>query len=241
MQLSKTIKSIKEVEQNVLLFDAGDIFQGTPYFNFFGGEIEFKLMSKLKYDAATLGNHDFDNGLEGLKKQLPNAKFPFLSANYDFSKTILKDKFAPYKIFKKDEIKIGVFGIGIDLENLVPKNLYGNTKYLDPIKISNKYAQKLKDLNCDIVVCLSHLGFKYNNEKVSDIILAKKSKNIDIIIGGHTHTFLKKAVQVKNLDKKDVLINQVGYGGINIGKIDIHFKHNNNKKLIAKNSIFVKN
>lgn len=235
------INKIRKKEKNVLLFDAGDIFQGTPYFNFFGGEIEFKLMSKLKYDAATLGNHDFDNGLEGLKKQLPNAKFPFLSANYDFSKTILKDKFAPYKIFKKDEIKIGVFGVGIDLENLVPKNLYGKTRYLDPIKISNKYAKKLKDLNCDLVVCLSHLGFKYNNEKVSDIVLAQKSKNIDIIIGGHTHTFLKKAVQIKNLDKKDVLINQVGFGGINIGKIDIHFKHNNNKKLIAKNSIFVEN
>ena len=119
----------------------GDIFQGTPYFNYYGGEIEFKLMSKLKYDAATLGNHDFDNGLEGLKKQLPNANFPFLTANYDFSDTILKNKFAPYKIFKRDHIKIGVFGVGIDLENLVPKKLYGKTKYLDPIKTSNKYAK----------------------------------------------------------------------------------------------------
>ena len=235
------IKKIRNKEKNVLLFDAGDIFQGTPYFNYFGGEIEFKLMSKLKYDAATLGNHDFDNGLESLKKQLPNANFPFLTANYDFSETILKDKFAPYKIFKRDHIKIGVFGVGIDLENLVPKKLYGKTKYLDPIKISNKYAKKLKDLNCDLVVCLSHLGYKYKNDKVSDTILAQKSQNIDIIIGGHTHTFLKKAVLLKNLDKKDVLINQVGFGGINIGKIDIHFKQNNNKKLVAKSSIFVKN
>ena len=235
------IRKIRSKEKNVLLFDAGDIFQGTPYFNYFGGEIEFKLMSKLKYDAATLGNHDFDNGLEGLKKQLPNANFPFLTANYDFSETILKNKFAPYKIFKRDHIKIGVFGVGIDLKNLVPKKLYGKTKYLDPIKISNKYAKKLKDLNCDLVVCLSHLGYKYNNDKVSDTVLAQKSQNIDIIIGGHTHTFLKKAILIKNIDKKDVLVNQVGFGGINIGKIDIHFKQNNNKKLLAKNSIFVKN
>ena len=198
-------------------------------------------MSKLKYDAATLGNHDFDNGLEGLKKQLPNANFPFLNANYDFSDTILKDKFAPYKIFERDHIKIGVFGVGIDLKNLVPKKLYGKTKYLDPIKISNKYAKKLKDLNCDLVVCLSHLGYKYNSDKVSDTVLAQKSQNIDIIIGGHTHTFLKKAVLIKNLDEKEVLINQVGFGGINIGKIDIHFRQNNNKKLVAKSSIFVKN
>ena len=121
-QRAGLINSIREKEDHVLLLDAGDIFQGTPYFNFYGGELEFKLMSTMKYDAATLGNHDFDNGLIGLKKQLPFAKFPFLIANYDFSKTILKDKFNPYKIFNKGGIKIGVFGIGIELEGLVPKN-----------------------------------------------------------------------------------------------------------------------
>lgn len=240
-QRATIIKKIRKEEKNVLLFDAGDIFQGTPYFNFYKGELEFKLMSEMQYDAATLGNHDFDNGLEGLKKQLPHAKFPFLIANYDFSNTILENEFQPYKIFKKDGIKIGVFGVGIELKNLVPEKLYGKTKYLDPVKIANKYAKKLKNKNCDLIICLSHLGFKYDTEKISDIKLARNTKNIDLIIGGHTHTFLKTAIIEKNIEDQDVLINQVGFGGINIGKIDIHFKQNNDKKLIAKNSIFVKN
>ena len=123
-QRAELIKSIRAQEEHVLLLDAGDIFQGTPYFNFYGGELEFKLMSEMKYDAATLGNHDFDNGLEGFAKQLPHANFPFLIANYDFTDTILKDKFKPFKVFNKGGIKIGVFGIGIELDGLVPKNLY---------------------------------------------------------------------------------------------------------------------
>lgn len=117
-QRSSIINEIRKKEKNVLLFDAGDIFQGTPYFNFYGGELEFKLMSQMKYDAATLGNHDFDNGLDGLKKQLKHASFPFVCANYDFSKTILKNSFKPYKIFLRDGIKIGVFGIGVELNGL---------------------------------------------------------------------------------------------------------------------------
>jgi len=241
-QRATIIKKIREENEHVLLFDAGDIFQGTPYYNFYKGELEFKLMSAMHYDAATLGNHDFDNGLDGLKKQLPHANFPFLNANYDFTETILKDTFNPYKIFKKDRIKIGVFGIGIELNGLVPEELYGKTKYKDPIKTANHYAQILKKKNCDLIICLSHLGFKYKNtEKVSDFMLAKKSKDIDIIIGGHTHTFLKKAITINNNNNEKVIINQVGWGGINIGMIDINFSQNNTKKLVLNNSIFVKN
>ena len=207
------INKIRQKEKNVLLLDAGDIFQGTPYFNFFGGELEFKLMSKMKYDAATIGNHDLDNGLNGLLKQLKHTNFPFLIANYDFSKTILKNKFQPYKIFVKENIKIGVFGIGVELKGLVPEELYGKTLYQDPIEKSNYYAKFFKqDKKCDLVICLSHLGYKYKNDKVSDIVIAKKSRYIDLIIGGHTHTFLEKPVEILNLDKKPVLINQVGRG-----------------------------
>ena len=136
-QRASLIKRIRNEEEHVLLLDAGDIFQGTPYFNFYGGELELKLMSEMRYDAATIGNHDFDNGLEGLRKQLPHANFPFLIANYDFSDTILKDTFKPFKIFKKGDLKIGVFGIGIELDGLVPKSLFGNTIYQDPIKKAN--------------------------------------------------------------------------------------------------------
>ena len=235
------IKKIRDKNEHVLLFDAGDIFQGTPYFNFYEGELEFKLMSEMQYDAATLGNHDFDNGLNGLKKQLKHANFPFLIANYDFSNTILKNKFKPYKIFNKGGIKIGVFGIGIELKGLVPKELYNGTIYQDPIKTANFYAKKLKEeYNCNLIICLSHLGFKYKSEKVSDFILAENSKNIDLIIGGHTHTFLKNAVIRKNIEKKDVIINQVGWAGINIGKIVFSFRQNRAKKLLKVKSIFVK-
>ena len=241
-QRAGLINAIREQEEHVLLLDAGDIFQGTPYFNFYGGELEFKLMSKIKYDAATLGNHDFDNGLEGLNKQLKHAQFPFLIANYDFSNTILKNKFSAYKIFNKGGIKIGVFGIGIELEGLVPKNLYGNTIYQDPIKKANHYAALLKNKKkCDLVVCISHLGFKYKSDKISDIKLASQTRNIDLIIGGHTHTFLKKPAAISNIDKKEVLINQVGWGGINLGKIEFHFNQNLHTKNIFGRSIFVKN
>lgn len=235
------INEIRKKEEHVLLLDAGDIFQGTPYFNFYGGELEFKLMSKMNYDAATIGNHDFDNGLDGLAKQLPYAKFPFLVANYDFSKTILKNKFKAYKIFNKGGIKIGVFGIGIELNGLVPKKLYQETIYQDPIEKANYYASFLKkEKRCNLIICLSHLGFKYKNNKVSDTILASKSRDIDLIIGGHTHTFLQHPVKVLNIERKSVIINQVGWAGINIGKIDFHFNQNEQLKKVFGQSIFVK-
>ena len=240
-QRASLIKEIRAQEEHVLLLDAGDIFQGTPYFNFYGGELEFKLMSEMKYDASTIGNHDFDNGLEGFKKQLSHANFPFLIANYNFSNTILKNTFKPFKIFRKGDLKIGVFGIGIELDGLVPKSLFGNTIYQDPIKKANHYAALLKHKErCDLIICLSHLGFKYKQDKVSDMILAKKSRNIDLIIGGHTHTFLKKAVSLVNLDQKSVLVNQVGWAGINIGKVDFYFRQNSNEKKVLGQSIFVK-
>ena len=240
-QRSSIINEIRKKEKNVLLFDAGDIFQGTPYFNFYGGELEFKLMSQMKYDAATLGNHDFDNGLDGLKKQLKHASFPFVCANYDFSRTILKNSFKPYKIFLKDGIKIGVFGIGVELNGLVPKELYKETKYLDPLIEANKISDKLKNKKgCDLIVCLSHLGLMYNSDKVSDLVIAQKSKHIDLIIGGHTHSFLEKPILETNLDGKKVIINQVGWGGINIGKIDFIFKQNKTNFNVKNSSIFVK-
>ena len=226
------ISEIRRQNPNTLLFDAGDIFQGTPYFNFYGGEIEFKLMSMLGYDAVTIGNHDFDNGIDGLNKQLPNAKFDIISSNYDFKNTILESKISNYKIYNKSGIKIGVFGLGIELEGLVSKDLYKETKYLDPIDIANDTAKKLKETeNCNLVICLSHLGYKYEKfpNKVSDLNLAKSTKNIDLIIGGHTHTFMNKPVVVKNNLGNDVLINQVGCFGLYLGRIDFSFNSDNNK------------
>ena len=223
-QLSSLVKKIRQEEDNILLLDAGDIFQGTPYFNLFGGELEFRLMSEMGYDAVTIGNHDFDNGIDGLASQMHHANFPFISSNYNFNNTILEDKVIPHKVFNKGGIKIGVLGLGIELKGLVDPKLYGNTNYLDPVTIANKKAHYLKKtLNCDLVICLSHLGFKYKSEKISDMKLACQTKHIDLIIGGHTHSFLNEPVIVKNSVNKDVLISQVGFGAIKLGKIDYYF------------------
>ncbi len=241
-QRAALIKKIRAENEHVLLLDAGDIFQGTPYFNMYGGELEFKLMSEMKYDVATIGNHDFDNGLDGIFKKLPHAKFPFLCANYDFSDSLLSGQFEPYKVFKKGGIKIGVFGIGIELNGLVPKSLYGNTIYHDPIRKSNHYANHLKnELGCDLVICLSHLGFKYKGQKIDDINLAENTNNIDLIIGGHTHTFLNQPISKINTQKKEVLIAQVGWAGIKIGKIDYFFSQKKVIKNFLGGSFSIKN
>lgn len=219
------IENIRLENPNVLLLDAGDIFQGTPYFNYYGGEIEFKLMSMMKYDAATLGNHDFDNGIEGFYAQLPNANFDFVSANYDFSKTDLAGLVKPYKIFNKGGIKVGVFGLGIELAGLVDPLMYKETVYLDPVEISQDIVKQLKEVEkCDVIIALSHLGYKYTNDqqKISDVKLAALTKDIDLIIGGHTHTFLKKPTILENLEGKEVLVNQTGCFGLNLGRIDFY-------------------
>lgn len=229
---STILNSIRSKNPNTLLLDAGDIFQGTPYFNFYNGELEFKLMSLLKYDAVTIGNHDFDNGITGLNEQMPNASFDFLISNYDFKNTVLDGKTSDYKIYTRSGIKIGVFGLGIELEGLVTKELYRETKYLDPIDIAQDVAKKLKnEEKCDLIICLSHLGYKYDNlpNRVCDYNLAKKTKDIDLIIGGHTHTFMNEPIILKNQISKDVLVNQVGCFGLFLGQIDFYFNQNNQK------------
>jgi len=226
------IENLRNDNPNTLLLDAGDIFQGTPYFNYYGGELEFKIMSMLKYDAATIGNHDFDNGIDGLYAQLPHAKFNFVSANYNFSNTIMDTHVKPYKTFNKKGIKIGVFGLGIKLDGLVIKRLYKETIYFDPIETAQEMTRILKeDEKCDLIICLSHLGYYYGDQstKISDLLLAKQTKNIDLIIGGHTHTFLPKPTVVKNVEGKNMLVNQVGCYGINLGKIDFYFDSDKTK------------
>ena len=227
------VETIRKENPNTLLLDAGDIFQGTPYFNYYGGELEFKLMSMLKYDLATIGNHDFDNGIEGLYAQLPHANFDFVSANYDFTNTIMDTHVKPYKIFLKDGIKIGVFGLGIELEGLVSKKNYKETVYNDPIETAQDMSRILKENEmCDLIICLSHLGYYYkkNPDTVSDIVLARQTKDIDLIIGGHTHTFLPKPTIEKNKVGKNVLVNQVGCYGLYLGHIEFYLKAGKEKK-----------
>ena len=232
------VESIRKENSNTLLLDAGDIFQGTPYFNFYGGELEFKLMSLLKYDAATIGNHDFDNSIDGLYEQLPHAKFEFISSNYDFKNTILDSHVKPYRVFVKDGIKIGVFGIGIQLTGLVDPRMFKETGYLDPVDIAQDMSRILKEEeHCDLVICLSHLGYHYKSDKIDDLKLASKTKNIDLIIGGHTHTFLPKPTVTKNSEGENVLVNQVGCYGINVGRVDFYFDSDKNKASSGKSII----
>lgn len=230
---SALIKQIRSTHKNVLLLDAGDMWQGTPYFNFFNGSVEYDLMNEMQYDAATLGNHDFDIGLEGLKEQLPRAKFSILNANYDFSNSILKNQIEPYKIFERGGLKVGIFGIGIELTGLVPEKNYLGVQYNNPIDIANLISKKLKvEHQCDFVICLSHLGYKYEDGKVSDEVLAKNTANIDLILGGHTHTFFEKPLEYVNIEQKKVVVNQVGWAGIILGKLDFHFTKMKKKKYL---------
>ena len=218
------IDQIRREGNEVLLLDAGDVFQGTPYFNFFEGSLEFELMSKMGYDTMTLGNHDFDAGIEGLVKQLPKADFDIVNANYSFEDDALKQRVKPYRIFKKEALKVGVFGVGIQLEGLVLPNLYGGTKYADPIGVAREMAQELRKKGCHLVICLSHLGNAYDNpSKISDAILAQKVDGIDLILGGHTHTFLPNPLEYQSPEGRKVLVNQVGWAGINLGRIDFFF------------------
>ncbi len=216
------IESIRQENPDTLLLDAGDIFQGTPYFNFYGGELEFRLMNRMGYQAATLGNHDFDNGLSGLLAQMPNASFSFLSANYNFENTLLEGRVEPYEVFVRNGVRIGVFGLGIRLHGLVLKELYGETKYLDPVEIARDMSGILREEEyCDLVICLSHLGHSYENpDRVSDQVLAASTENIDLIIGGHTHTFMEQAEEITNRAGKTVLIQQVGCYGVRLGRVD---------------------
>jgi 5'-nucleotidase len=234
------IEKIRLENPNVLLLDAGDIFQGTPYFNYYGGELEFKLMSMMKYDAATIGNHDFDNGLEGIVAQMPHASFEFISSNYDFKNTPMDGYTKPYKIFNKQGIKVGVFGLGIELSGLVDKKNYKETLYNNPVETAQDMVRILKqEKKCDLVICLSHLGYNYNTEpdKICDLKLASLTKDIDLIIGGHTHTFLDKPTIVKNIEQKEVLVNQVGCYGINLGRIDFYFDSNKQIKSQGKSIV----
>lgn len=233
------IAKIRKEEKQVLLFDAGDTVQGTPYFNLFGGELEMDLMNKMGYDASTFGNHEFDNGLEKLAKMVSRAKFPFIVSNYDFTGTPMEGHYKPYQVFKKGGIKVGVFGLGIELNGLVDPLLSKGVVYNYPIAVANEMVNRLKnDLKCDLVVCLSHLGYNYRPEenKVSDKVLASQTSGIDLIIGGHTHTFLPEPEHVKNLSGGITTINQVGTGGIYLGRLDFIFeKKTGNKRLVAYN------
>ena len=214
-----------ELKGNLLLLDAGDVFQGTPYFNYFGGKLEFDLMSRMRYTACTIGNHDFDNGLKGLDEALRFAHFPIICSNYDFSKTVLCGKIKKSLVINKKNIRIGIYGLGINPSNLIPENLFGNTVFLDPLTTAQEMEDLLKHKEkCHLIICLSHLGYRYEHEqRLNDMTLAEKLFHTHLIIGGHTHTFMESPNIVRNAQDGKVLVTQAGWGGLRLGRIDFQF------------------
>jgi 5'-nucleotidase len=233
------INQIRSEGGEVLLLDAGDLFQGTPYFNVFKGEPEIKAMSAMRYDACTMGNHDFDAGLDNFLVQMQKASFPLIIANYNFTNTIMEGKTMPYKIFRKGGLKVGVLGVGIELRGLVPEALYGNTVYMEPVQRANEVAAQLRKEGCDLVICLSHLGDRYQDDKVSDEILAKESYDIDLIIGGHTHRFFEAPRRYFNRRGNECYVNQVGWGGIQLGRIDYIFEGGRSGQIAQAKSVTI--
>lgn len=219
------ISQIRKEYKNVLLLDAGDYNQGTPYFTLFKGDVEIKLNNNLRYDAACLGNHEFDNGQQELARRLKKANYVTLCANYNMSATPLRGLVKPYTIILKGGKKIGIIGVLTDLNGMVSAPARENMIYMNPIPIVDSLAAILKfDKKCDVIICLSHLGFDGGSPKnPSDTELALSTKNIDIIIGGHSHTFLEKPVIMKNTEGKDVIVTTTGAYGVYTGRIDISF------------------
>lgn len=190
------LQQFRKENPDVLLFDCGDISQGTPYYNMFKGEVEVTLMNEMGYDAMTIGNHEFDFGLDNMARLFKLAKFPVVCANYDLDATVLKDIVKPYVILDRFGLKIGVFGLGAKPEGLIQANKCEGVIYKDPIAVSNDIAAQLKEEGCDVIVCLSHLGIQMDEKLVAN------TRNIDVILGGHSHTFMESPKNYLNIDGK---------------------------------------
>ena len=217
------IKRIRAENDHVLLLDSGDIFQGTPYFNLFGGEVEMKVMSQMGYDVATIGNHDFDNGTDGLVAMLPHASFELVSANYDITHEGLAPRVRPYTIREVGGIKVGIFGLGIDFYALVLADLHQGVSYSDPVSAARRVSEDLRNQGCHLIICLSHLGYRYQSDRPSDTDLANLVPEVDLVLGGHTHTFMDGPDVYRAGETGLTLVNQVGFAGIRLGRIDVTF------------------
>lgn len=218
------INDIRSKEKHVLLLDAGDFSQGTPYFNFFNGRIEVDALNRMKYDAVTLGNHEFDNGIDTLATILSKAEFPIVSSNYVLTNTALKDRVTPFLVLIKFGLRIGIMALNVEPKGLIIENNYRGLQFEDPIQKAQTMAEYLKkEQKCDLIICLSHLGSDAAAKEVNDFQIARMSKYIDVIIGGHSHTLLENARE-KNALGRDVVIAQVGKSGLYLGKIELQLE-----------------
>lgn len=214
------VKEERKAHPDLLLFDSGDFSQGSPYYSLFKGDVEIGLMNEMKYDAATIGNHEFDFGIENMARIFKQAKFPIVCSNYDFTGTPLADIVKPFAIVRRGKLKIGVFGICPQLEGLVTTANYGCIKYLDPLVKSKEMAEYLKKKEkCDIVVCLSHLGWDIDG--VDDTEMIPVTRYVDLVLGGHSHTYLKTLQYVNDADGRPVPVDQNGKNAIWVGKMTL--------------------
>lgn len=215
------INKIRRQEEQVLLVDAGDFSQGTPYYNFFKGRVEIEGYNRMKYDAITLGNHEFDNGMDTLSAILSLAGFPVVVSNYDVSKSSISAFVKPYLVLKKGSLRVGIMGLGVNPAGLIMEKNYKGIEYKDPVSTAQKISSILKKREkCDLIICLSHLGSDSTLTGINDFDIARQTRYIDVIIGGHSHTLLENA-KIPNAKGKNVLIAQMGKSGLYLGRIDV--------------------
>ena len=216
----EAIKQERSIDPDLLLFDSGDFSQGSPYYSMYKGDVEIKLMNRMRYDAATIGNHEFDFGLDNMARIFRMAQFPIVCANYDFTGTVAADAVKPYVVIKRKGLRIGVFGLSPALDGLVdPKNCPG-VKFLDPVETAKKMVTILRnEKKCDIVICLSHLGWL--NDDTGDQYLISKTKGIDLVLGGHSHTYFEQLQYINNTDGKAIPDDQNGKHAIYVGKMKL--------------------
>ena len=228
------INRIRQQNSNTLLVDAGDVLQGTPYFNMYKGKIEYETMTQCQYDVSTLGNHEFDNGADSLAEVLQYAEFDIVNCNFDFGDSPLASRTKTYTTHQVGPVKVGITGVGIDFADLVAPPNHENISYKHPYRPLQSVVTYLrKDLHCSLVVVLSHLGFKYKDSRPSDIEMAQQVHGIDWIVGGHTHTFMKEPLVGSSQRHHATRILQVGWAGIFLGKTDFFF---DDQKLVAVKS-----
>lgn len=219
------VRREREAEPGLLLFDSGDFSQGSPYYTLFKGDVEVGLMNMMRYDAATLGNHEFDFGLDNLARLLRKARFPVVCANYDFSGTPLEGLVKPYVVIEREGLRVGVFGLSPRLDGLVAKENYGGVVYNDPVEAARKAVKALRSgERCDVVVCLSHLGWAQAQPDIDDSTMIAGTRGIDLVLGGHSHSYFEKLEHVRDADGRSVPVDQNGKHGVFVGKMEMSLK-----------------
>jgi len=216
------LKQERQKDPDLLLFDCGDFSQGSSYYTMFKGDVEVGLMNQMHYDAATIGNHEFDFGLDNMIRLFKMANFPIVCSNYDFGDTELKDIVKPYIVMKRKGVKIGIFALCPPLEGLVSTKNYGPLKFLDPVEVTQRMVEMLRDKKkCDVVICLSHLGWV--KTEYTDNRLIQNTSGIDLVLGGHSHTYMDALAYETDKTGRKVPVDHEGKHGVYVGKLLLTF------------------